>query len=147
MSVSCTSSPYFKSEFCQGSYFISMCCLSLWRGWRCRTRMGGEKWLSTEATSCPREFTRRLSRGSVLLFWVCGSCPYSPTHPIGRKQKIDSAEEGKCVTPLCPVLICCSPCLYLTMAHAWARDTQVLGVTTHPVLGEAVKPNRWLQVF
>jgi len=43
---------------------------------------------------------------SVLLSWVFGSYPYSPTHRIGRKQKtnkkqeIDSEEEGRIFTLL-----------------------------------------------
>lgn len=88
----------------------------------------------TEATSCPCEFTLRLSQGFSFQYCslVCGSHSYSLAHQIGRKQDTDTMKEGKCFTLLWPILICYSPCVYLSVAHAWALDTQVLDVLSCP---------------
>lgn len=58
---------------------------------------------------------------SVWLFWVFGSHPYAPTHPVGKRgRRADAEEEGLC----------------WVIAPSWVAGAQVLGMAVHPGVEE-----------
>lgn len=129
--LSFTSSSFFKSEYCQGNYFISLhCSLSFWKE---LTDPGPEgasgRWLGTchfLPSWVPSEVVTRLFV-SVFPSSVFGPYAFSPTHQNRREGKEDWQWRGsKNFTSLWPILIFHSPCLYLIIAHAWVLNTQVL---------------------
>lgn len=99
--LSFTSSLFFKSEYCQGNYFISLhCSLSFWKELTDPGPEGAsERWLGTDATSCPHEFPVRLSQGSLFQYFLPQFLvlTHSLQHiKIGEKEKkTDSEEEAK----------------------------------------------------
>lgn len=145
-------SSYFKSDYYQGNYFISLqCCLNFRKGLTdAGSECAAERWLGTEATSCPRECVVRLSQGfvSILPSLDFGFYPFSPVHKNRKEKAGDWQWRGSKNFHISltnsnfpksmPVFDDCS-CL----SPKYSRSC----VAGDPVMGQLVMPSSWLTVF